>query len=269
MPWDWHPKLKGVADKLGLDLFSTAFDPTAVDFLEEHGAPAHKVASFELVDIPLLKRIAATGKPVIMSTGMATRDEIRTAVDAVRDNGCSELVLLKCTSSYPAPAYEMNLRAIPDMAQEFDVPVGLSDHSLDTVAAITAVALGACVIEKHLKLSDSKMGPDNSFSLPPDEFRNMVDRVRLAESALGQVCDSPTPSEMQCRMLRRSLFVVENVNEGEEANETNIRSIRPGNGLAPRLWDKVLGRSFVRSVCRGTPLTLDMLEPLERQEGSK
>jgi N-acetylneuraminate synthase len=253
-PWDWQPKLKAVADELDLPLFSTPFDPSAVDFLEAMGVPAHKIASFELVDLPLIERVARTGKPVIMSTGMATLAEIGDAVDAVRRTGNDQLVLLKCTSAYPSPPSAMNLRTIPHLAEAFDVPVGLSDHTLGTAVPVAAVALGACVIEKHLTLSRSDPGPDSAFSLEPDEFRAMVDAVRTAEQALGRVSYGPTPDEVKSRVYRRSLWVIENVAAGEELTERNVRSVRPGHGLPPRHLPEVLGRRAAVDIAAGTPL---------------
>jgi len=215
-PWEWQPKLKKVAEELGVDLFSSAFDATAVDFLEEMGVPAHKVASFELVDIPLIRKIARTGKPLIMSTGMATVEEIEEALQAAREAGASQIVLLKCTSAYPASAEEMNLRTIPEMERRFGVPVGLSDHTMGIAAPVAAVALGACIIEKHLTLSRSAPGPDSAFSLEPDEFKVMVNAVRTAEKALGKVHFGLSAKEEASRVFRRSLFVVAAVKQGEE-----------------------------------------------------
>jgi N-acetylneuraminate synthase len=185
-PWEWQPRLKKVAEDLGMDLFSSAFDSTAVDFLEEMGVPAHKVASFELVDIPLIQKMARSGKPLIMSTGMASVEEIEEALQSAREVGATQIALLKCTSAYPAPAEEMNLRTIPEMTRRFGVPVGLSDHTMGIAAPVAAVALGACIIEKHLTLSRATPGPDSAFSLEPHEFKAMVEAVRTAEKALGE-----------------------------------------------------------------------------------
>ncbi len=214
MPWEWQPRLKKVAEGLGMDLFSSAFDATAVDFLEEMGIPAHKVASFELVDIPLIQKMAGTGKPLIMSTGMATVEEIDEALNSAREAGANQIALLKCTSAYPAPAEEMNLLTIPEMARRFGVPVGLSDHTMGAAAPVAAVALGACIIEKHLTLSRSSPGPDSAFSLEPQEFKDMVDAVRTAEKALGKVYFGLSGKEQASRAFRRSLFVVEDVKRG-------------------------------------------------------
>ena len=257
MPWEWQPKLKEIADEIGIDLFSTAFDPTAVDFLEEMGVPLHKVASFEIVDIPLIEKMARTGKPLIISTGMATLGEIEEAVRAARRAGATQIALLKCTSAYPAPPEEMNLRTIPHLAEAFGVPVGLSDHTLGIAVPVTAVALGACIVEKHFTLSRQIPGPDSAFSLEPAEFRAMVEAIRIAERALGQVHYEVTERERASQVFRRSLFVVQDVKAGEVLTEENVRSIRPGHGLPPKYLPDVLGRRAVRDVERGTPLTWD------------
>jgi len=254
MPWEWQPRLKQVADDLGLHLFSTPFDATAVDFLEAMGVPAHKVASFEIVDLPLIERIARTGKPMIISTGMATLAEIDEAVQAARAAGAREVALLKCNSAYPAPPEEMNLRTIPHLAEAFDAPVGLSDHTLGIAAAVAAVALGACIIEKHLTLLRATPGPDSVFSLEPHEFKAMVEAVREAEKALGEVRYGVTEREKPSRVFRRSLFVVKDMKAGEVFSDENVRSIRPGHGLPPKLLKEVLGRRASRDLKRGTPL---------------
>ncbi len=256
-PWDWQPRLKQLADDLGMDLFSSAFDATAVDFLEDMGVPVHKVASFELVDIPLIQKMARTGKPLIMSTGMATVEEIEEALQGARQAGATQIALLKCTSAYPAPAEEMNLRTIPEMTRRFAVPVGLSDHTMGIAAPVAAVALGACIIEKHLTLSRSTPGPDSAFSLEPQEFKAMVDAVRTAEKALGSVNFGVSSHEHASRAFRRSLFVVEDVKQGEAFTPSNVRSIRPGHGMHPRHLDEVLGKKAAQGIKRGTPLTWD------------
>ena len=242
-----------------MDLFSSAFDSTAVDFLEEMGMPAHKVASFELVDIPLIRRMASTGKPLILSTGMATVEEIEEALQSARESGATQIALLKCTSAYPAPAEEMNLRTIPEMARRFGVPVGLSDHTMGIAAPVAAVALGACIIEKHLTLSRSTPGPDSAFSLEPHEFKAMVDAVRTAEKALGEVHFGLSEKEEASRVFRRSLFVVEDVKQGETFNTANVRCIRPGNGLHPRHLTEVLGKRAAQGIRRGTPLSWEFV----------
>lgn len=253
-PWDWQPKLKKAAEDLGMELFSTPFDPTAVDFLEEMGVTAYKVASFEIVDLPLIAKMAATGKPIIMSIGMATREEIRQAVTIARASGAGGIALLRCTSAYPALSEEADLRTIPDLAESFAVIPGLSDHTLDIVVPITAVALGACIVEKHLTLSRSDPGPDSSFSLEPKEFKAMVDAIRTTEKALGNVRYGPREGEYPSKVFRRSLFVVEDVTRGEAFTRRNVRSIRPGHGLPPAMLDEVIGRKAARDLARGTPL---------------
>jgi N-acetylneuraminate synthase len=258
-PWEWQPRLKKLAESLGMDLFSSAFDLTAVDFLEEMGVPAHKVASFELVDIPLIQRMARTGKPLIISTGMATVEEIEEALHCARESGATQIALLKCTSSYPAPAEEMNLRTIPEMARRFGVPVGLSDHTIGIAVPVAAVALGACILEKHLTLSRSTPGPDSAFSLEPHEFKAMVDAVRTAEKALGEVHFGLSENEQASRAFRRSLFVVEDVKPGETFNMENVRSIRPGHGLHPRHLTEVLGKRAAQGIKRGTPLSWEFV----------
>lgn len=253
-PWEWQPKVMEFANELGLDLFSSPFDETAVDFLEEMNVPVHKVASFEVVDIPLLKKIAQTGKPIIMSTGMATLAEIDEAVRTLREAGNNQLVLLKCTSAYPALPEEANLRTIPHLSQAFGVPTGLSDHTMGTAVPVAAVTLGACVIEKHFTLSRDIEGPDSAFSLEPHEFKQMVEAVRTAEKALGRVHYELTDKQRASVVFRRSLFVVQDVKAGELFTKENVRSIRPGYGLHPRHIDDVLGQVAKQSIERGTPL---------------
>ena len=259
-PWEWQPDLKKEAKRLGMHCFSTPFDDTAVDFLEGLNVPAHKVASFELVDTELLRKVATTGKPVIMSTGMASFEEIREAVQTLRDNGCTQLSLLKCTSAYPSLPEDMNLRTIPDMAEAFGVPVGLSDHTLGVAVPVAAVALGACIIEKHLTLRRSDGGPDAAFSLEPEEFRTMVEAVRVAEKALGRVNYEISDKEQSSRAFRRSLFVVKEMKAGEKFTRENVRSIRPAHGLPVKQLQSILGRRANRDLTRGTPLALDMLD---------
>jgi pseudaminic acid synthase len=256
-PWEWQPKLKEEAEKQGMHCFSTPFDDTAVDFLEEMNVPAYKIASFELVDSEHLKKVAATGKPVIMSTGMATLAEIDEAVRTLREAGCTQLALLKCTSAYPSLPEEMNLRTIPHLAEAFHVPVGLSDHTLGVAVPVSAVALGACIIEKHLTLRRSDGGPDAAFSLEPAEFRAMVDAIRVAENALGKVSYEMGEREQASRIFRRSLFVVKDTKAGEEFTRENVRSIRPGSGLPPKFMNEVLGSLATIDMVKGMPLKLE------------
>lgn len=259
-PWEWQPKLKKVSDRIGIDFFSTPFDATAVDFLENIGVQLHKVASFELVDIPLLEKIASTGKPVIMSTGMATLDEINEAVQTLRNNGCPEVALLKCVSSYPAKPEDMNLLTIPDLAEKFNCVVGLSDHTMDIAVPVVAVALGARIIEKHFTLSHADGGPDAAFSLEPQEFKEMVLAVRSAEKALGKVSYELTEGEKASKIFRRSLFVVKDIKKGELFTEKNIRSIRPGYGMHPRYYDGIIGRKAIGDLSTGTAIKSEYIK---------
>ncbi len=261
MPWEWQPRLKALADELGLDCFSSPFDATAVDFLLAMDVPAFKIASFELVDLPLIRRVAATGRPMIMSTGMATEEEVGEAVDAARSAGSTAIALLKASSAYPAPPESMNLRAIPAMAERWGVPIGLSDHTRGDQAAVAAVALGACIVEKHITASHDDVTPDAAFSLDGREFKAMVDAIRFTERALGQPVLAPTPEEAESRRFRRSLFVVEDVAAGEVLTEQNVRSIRPADGMHTREYDAILGRRAARAIERGTPLSWDLVEP--------
>ena len=253
-PWEWQPKLKVIADDLRMHLFSSAFDDSAVDFLERMNVPAHKLASCELVDIGLIQKMARTGKPLIMSTGMASIDEISEAVEAARAAGATQIALLKCTSAYPAPPEEANLRTIPELASRFNCPVGLSDHTMGIAVPVAAVALGACIIEKHLCLRRADGGPDGAFSLEPQEFKAMVEAVRTAEKALGSIQFTFGPREASSLKFRRSLFVVEDVKKGELFTKRNVRSIRPADGLHPRHLNEVLGKRAACDVERGTPL---------------
>jgi pseudaminic acid synthase len=258
-PWDWQPKLKQVADDLKLDFFSSAFDSTAVDFLESMAVPAYKLASCELIDIPLLQRISRTGKPLIISTGMATIEEIEEAVATSRKEGAGQIALLRCTSAYPALPSEMNLRTIPELMRRFGVPVGLSDHTMDIAVPVAAVALGACIIEKHFTLSRSLKGPDSAFSLEPAEFKSMVEAVRVAEKSLGEIHFGLTDSERSSRVFRRSLFVVQNVRRGELFSAENVRSIRPGHGLHTRHLPQIVGKRASCDIEKGTPLNWDLV----------
>lgn len=258
-PWSWHEALFDHGRKIGITVFSSPFDPTAVDFLAGLGAPAYKVASFEAVDLPLIRRMAQTGKPLVISTGIADRTEIGEAVAAAREGGCSDICLLHCVSAYPAPAEDMNLRTIPDLAASHGLVAGLSDHTLGTAVASAAVALGACVIEKHVTLARSDGGPDSAFSLEPDELAELVRSCRTAWAALGRVSYERAPSEAGNLVFRRSLYAVADIRPGEPFTPENIRSIRPGHGLAPKHLDAVMGRLASQSISRGTPLTWDLV----------
>jgi pseudaminic acid synthase len=259
-PWEWHEPLQRVTSELGLDFFSSPFDHSAIDFLEQLNVPAYKIASPEIVDLPLIERAARTGKPLIISTGMATREEITEALETARGAGATQIALLKCTSAYPARPEDMNLRAMPEMARLFSVAVGLSDHTLGTAAPVAAVALGGCIIEKHLTLSRSDSGPDSAFSLEPHEFADMVKAVRTTEKALGAAQIGPVPAEKSIRAFRRSLFVVENMKQGELFSSKNVRSIRPADGLHTRHLREIIGKRCARDVEGGTPLSWNMVQ---------
>ena len=259
-PWDWQPKIKRRAEELGLHCFSSPFDSTSVDFLEEMGVHAYKIASFELVDLPLIRYVAAKGKPMIMSTGMATLGEIEEAMNAARGAGATQIALLKCNSAYPAPPEEMNLLTLPHLGQTFGVPAGLSDHTLGHTVAVASVALGACIIEKHITLSRSVPGPDAAFSLEPSEFADLVREVRVAEKALGKINYSPTKKEAASRVFRKSIFVVRDVKSGETLTKENVRVIRPANGLHPRHFEEVLGRVATKDIEKGTPLSFELVD---------
>ena len=259
-PWDWHGRLFAHARDLGVACFSSPFDPTAVAFLESLGAPAFKVASFEIVDTPLIRSMARCGKPLIISTGLASPPEIAEAVAAARAAGAGELVLLHCTSGYPTPPSQMHLRTMIDLGQAHNMLVGLSDHTMGTAVSVAAVALGACVIEKHFTLARADGGPDAAFSLEPDELARLVADCRDAWAALGSVHYESVEAEAASRDHRRSLYVVENVKAGEPLSERNVRSIRPGFGLAPKHLDAVLGRTAARDLKRGEPLAWDLLK---------
>jgi pseudaminic acid synthase len=259
-PWNWFRKLKEVADDSGLIFLSTAFDKTAVDFLEDLGVSIHKIASFELVDLPLIEYMAKTKKPIILSTGMATLREIKEAVETARGAGAKEIVLLKCVSSYPASADEMNLRTIPHMKTSFGLPVGISDHTLGIGVSVAAVSLGAMMVEKHFTLSRKVKSPDSFFSLEPEEFKQLSSNIRMVEKALGKIHYGPTKGEEEGKVFRRSLFAVKDIRKGEILSEENVRSIRPSFGLRPKYLKNVLGRRSRKSIRKGTPLSWDMVE---------
>ena len=258
-PWEWHEPIMKRAEELGMICFSTPFDKSSVDFLESLNVPAYKIASFEIVDLTLIRYIAEKGKPIIMSTGMASLSEIDEAVRTIRETGNNQIALLKCTSAYPAPPEEMNLKTIPHLAEAFQVPVGLSDHTLGIASSVAAVVLGACIIEKHFTLSRADPGPDNAFSLEPHEFKAMVDAVRETEKALGTVCYDVSEREKASKVFRRSLFVVKDSEAGEEFTEENVRSIRPGYGLPPKYLSMVLGKRAKWNLRRGTSLNWEFI----------
>lgn len=258
-PWEWQAELKKEAESIGLDFFSTPFDKTSVDFLEEIGVGFYKIASFEIVDIPLIKYVASKGKPIIMSTGMSTIGEIEDAVNAVRSQGNERLALLRCASAYPAITDEMNLMTMKNMAEVFHVPVGLSDHSMGSVGAVAAVALGANIIEKHFCLDRAIENPDSSFSMNPEEFAQMVKDVRQAEKAIGRVSYGATEQEKSNVTFRRSIFCVKDIKKGEKLTEENIRVIRPGHGMKPKFYEDILGQVALTDIERGTPMSWGLI----------
>ncbi|MBJ9986102.1 pseudaminic acid synthase [Acinetobacter sp. S40] len=259
MPWEWHKPLFEHARALDITIFSSPFDRTAVDLLEELNAPAYKIASFEAVDLPLIKYVASTGKPMIISTGMANKEEIGEAIQAAYDGGCKELVVLHCVSGYPAPAEDYNLLTMVDMAKSFNVPVGLSDHTLDNTTAITSVALGACLIEKHFTLDRNGGGPDDSFSLEPKELQQLCQGAKTAWQALGHVDYGRKSSEQGNAQFRRSLYFVKDLKAGDIIDESSIRSVRPGFGLPPKFYDKILGKKVTQDVNLNTPVKLEII----------
>ncbi|GIC77292.1 pseudaminic acid synthase [Moritella sp. F3] len=260
MPWEWHKPLFAKAKELGITIFSSPFDFTAVDLLEQLDAPAYKIASFEVIDLPLIKRVAQTGKPMIISTGMANQQEIELAIQTAKDNGCHELVVLHCVSGYPAPAGQYNLRTIADISQRFNVLSGLSDHTIDNATAVVSVAFGACVIEKHVTLDRNGGGADDSFSLEPTELTQLCADTHTAWQALGKVNYERTLAEQGNVQFRRSLYVVKDIAAGEVLTAESVRSIRPGFGLAPKHYDVVLGKVAKQPITRGTALNFDLIE---------
>lgn len=259
LPWEWHKPLFARAKELGITIFSSPFDFTAVDLLEELNAPAYKIASFELVDLPLIARVAKTGKPMIMSTGMANADEIQEAVDCARNNGCEELIVLHCVSGYPAPAEQYNLKTIADISQRFDVLSGLSDHTIDNATAVASVVLGACLIEKHVTLDRNGGGADDSFSLEPNELAQLCKDSKTAWQALGHVNYERTEAEQGNVKFRRSLYMVKDIKAGEKFTPENVRSIRPGFGLAPKYYYSTLNKTAKINIKSGTALQKEML----------
>lgn len=253
-PWSWHDKLFQKAEESGLICFSSPFDKTAVDFLEQLNAPAYKIASYEINDIPLIRRAAQTGRPVIISTGIAALSDIELALQTCREEGNQDVILLKCTSAYPAPYQEMNLRVLPHMAETFQCMTGLSDHSYGTEVAVAAAALGAKVVEKHLTLSRQDGGVDSDFSMEPKEFARMVKEIRNVESALGTVTYELTEKQKESKRYSRSLFAAEDIRKGQAFSESNVRSVRPGYGIQPRYLDEILGKQAKRDISRGMPL---------------
>jgi pseudaminic acid synthase len=258
-PWSWFRKLKKVADDSGLIFLSTAFDRTAVDFLDDLGVSIHKIASFELVDLPLIEYMAKTKKPVILSTGMATFSEIKEAIETARGAGAKEIILLKCVSSYPARTEEMNLKTIPHMRESFGLPVGISDHTLGVGVSIAAVSLGVMMVEKHFTLSRKVKSPDSFFSLEPEEFKQLASNIRMVEKAIGKIHYGPTKGEKEGKVFRRSLFVVEDIKAGDTFTEENIRSIRPGYGLPVKYFKDIIGKKALYNINKGTPLRRDMI----------
>lgn len=259
-PWEWHKPIFDRARALGMIAFSTPFDDTAVDFLEDLGVPCYKIASFENTDLPLIRRVAATGKPMIVSTGMATADELDDTVRAAREAGCRDLILLKCTSTYPATPEDTNLLTIPHLRERFDCEVGLSDHTMGVGVSVAGVALGATVVEKHFTLSRADGGVDSAFSLEPAEMAELVAETGRAWQALGQVSCGPTKAEMKSLQFRRSLYVVRDIKAGEVLTKENVRAIRPGLGLAPKHLDAVIGQTASRDIARGTPVRWECLK---------
>lgn len=259
-PWEWQPELLKYANELGMECFSSPFDPTAVDFMEEMDMPAYKIASFEINDIPLIRKIAKLGKPIIFATGIAYLEDIERALQVCKEEGNEQVILLKCTSQYPSPYEAMNLKVIPNMAEVFDCSTGLSDHSMGCTVAVAAVALGAKMVEKHLTLSRADGGADAEFSMEPAEFKQMVDEIRIVEKALGKVTYELTEQQKRSREDGRSLFVVKDVKEGEVFTEENIRSIRPNFGLHTMYYEDVLGKKAKKDIAKGTPLAWEIID---------
>ncbi|CAM0814862.1 pseudaminic acid synthase [Acinetobacter baumannii] len=260
MPWEWHKPLFDHARALDITIFSSPFDRTAVDLLEDLNAPAYKIASFEAVDLPLIKYVASTGKPMIISTGMADKEEIGEAIQAAYDGGCKELVVLHCVSGYPAPAEDYNLLTMVDMAKSFNVPVGLSDHTLDNTTAITSVALGACLIEKHFTLDRNGGGPDDSFSLEPIELQHLCQSAKTAWQALGRVDYGRKSSEQGNVKFRRSLYFVKDLKAGDVIDESSIRSVRPGFGLPPKFYDELIGKRVNQDISKNIATSFDCID---------
>lgn len=263
-PWEWQPKLQSIAADLGLEFFSSPFDPTSVDFLEEMNVPAYKIASFEITDIPLIRKIARLGKPMIFATGVARLQDIELALETCKEAGNEDVILLKCTSSYPAPYEDINLKTIPSMAETFDCIAGLSDHSMGHAVADAAVALGAKVVEKHLTLSRADGGADAAFSMEPEEFRIMAEDIRRIEKALGSVTYELTEKQTREREHSRSLFVAQDMKAGDVFTPENLRSVRPGCGLHTKHYEEILGKRIARDAKLGTPMSWELVDPGDR-----
>lgn len=259
-PWEWHKELFDYASQIGIEIFSTPFDKTAVDFLEDLHTVRYKIASFEITDIPLIKYVASKMKPIVISIGIASLDEIEEAVETCRKQGCNDITLLQCTSQYPAKPEDANLMTMIDMQKRFNVKTGLSDHTTGYEVPVIAAAMGACMIEKHFIIDRSIGGPDASFSMTPDEFSQMVEKIRRVEKIIGKVDYKMNELRLKNRVFSRSLFIVKDVKAGQIITEENIRSIRPGNGLSPKFTDEILGRRFSKDAERGTPLIWDLIE---------
>ncbi|MBE5926088.1 MAG: pseudaminic acid synthase [Lachnospiraceae bacterium] len=259
-PWEWQPKLKKIAEENGLICFSSPFDLTAIDFMEEMNMPVYKVASFEITDIPFIRKIAKLHKPIIMSTGIAYPDDIELALNVCREEGNEDVILLKCTSAYPSPYEDINLKLIPDMAKRYDVLTGLSDHTLGSAVSVGSIPLGARVIEKHLTLRREDGGPDGAFSMEPQEFKEMVENIRIVEKALGKATYELTPKQIKSREHSRSLFVVKDMKAGEMLNQDNVKSIRPGFGMHTKHYEEILGKRVNRDLKKGTPMDFEYIE---------
>lgn len=259
-PWEWQPKLQKVANELGLDFFSSPFDFSSVEFLEKMNVPAYKIASFEITDIPLIRKVARIGKPMIISTGIATLSDVELAVKTCKDEGNNDVILLKCCSAYPTPYEDINLKTMLNLTNTFDCIVGLSDHTMGDAVAVASVAMGAKVVEKHLTLSRSDGGVDSAFSMEPKEFRQMVDNIRIVEKAMGKVTYELTDKQMGERQHARSLFVAQDIKAGETLTEENMRSVRPADGLHTKYYDELLGKRVRKNVKLGTPISWDLID---------
>lgn len=260
MPWEWHKPLFDYAKKVGITIFSSPFDNTAVDLLEDLNTPAYKIASFEATDLPLIKYVAQTKKPMIISTGMANFEEISEAIEAAKDGGCQELAILHCVSGYPAPSQDYNLKTLVDMQKKFDLVIGLSDHTIDSTTAIASVALGASIIEKHVTLDRNGNGPDDSFSLEKDDLIDLCCSVKTSWDALGTVDYGQKSSEQDNVKFRRSLYAVEDIKQGDKITKLNVKSIRPGYGLQPKFYENILGKHLIKDISAGSPLSWDDIE---------